>query len=105
MRDPRAILITGASSGIGQALARAYAGPGVALALTGRDDARLEAAATACRSRGATVLAETVDAADRLAMEQFVAAAEAHAPLELVIANAGVSAGTGFMAKAPSRCV
>ncbi|MCH9012402.1 MAG: short-chain dehydrogenase, partial [Proteobacteria bacterium] len=32
--SPRSILITGASSGIGEALARAYAAPGVALALT-----------------------------------------------------------------------
>jgi short-subunit dehydrogenase len=96
MRDPRAILITGASSGIGEALARAYARPGIALALTGRDVARLEASAEICRSQGAKVLAETVDATDRGAMERFVAAAEAYAPLELVIANAGISAGTGF---------
>src|SRR5262245_23839876 len=96
MRDPRAILVTGASSGIGEALARAYAGPRIALALTGRDGARLEATAMACRARGAEVLAETVDAVDRSAMERFIAMAEAHAPLELVIANAGISAGTGF---------
>ena len=43
--SPRSILITGASSGIGEALARAYAASGVALALTGRDQARLAAVA------------------------------------------------------------
>ena len=43
------ILITGASGGIGSALARAYAAPGVTLLLWGRDAARLEEAAAACR--------------------------------------------------------
>ena len=96
MRDPRAILITGASSGVGEALARVYARPGIVLALTGRDQVRLGAATAACRVQGAEVLAEAVDVSDRAGMERFVAAAEAFAPLELVIANAGVSAGTGF---------
>ncbi len=90
---PRSILITGASSGIGEALARRYAAPGVALALTGRDAARLAAVADAARSRGATVLAETVDAADRDAVAAFVARADAAAPLDLVIANAGIGLG------------
>jgi NAD(P)-dependent dehydrogenase (short-subunit alcohol dehydrogenase family) len=49
MPHPQSLLITGASSGIGEALARHYAAPGVALALTGRDAERLAAAiATAC---------------------------------------------------------
>ncbi|WP_152613310.1 SDR family NAD(P)-dependent oxidoreductase, partial [Inquilinus limosus] len=43
VRPPAAILITGASSGLGAALAKAYAAPGVRLVLLGRDAARLEA--------------------------------------------------------------
>ena len=35
MKQPRSIVITGASSGIGEALAVLYAAPGAALALTG----------------------------------------------------------------------
>ena len=94
--SPRSILITGASSGIGEALARAYAAPGVALALTGRDQARLAAVAEACRVLGAVVRAEALDivrARERLAV--WIAEVDAAAPLDLVIANAGVSAGTG----------
>jgi short-subunit dehydrogenase len=95
VHEPASILITGASSGIGEALARAYAAPGVLLALTGRDARRLESVAAACRDAGATVLAETVDAVDAAATEAFVAAVHAERPLDLVIANAGISAGTG----------
>ena len=96
MRDPHAILITGASSGIGAALARLYAGPGIALALSGRDRQRLDEVAEECRRNGASVLADAADATDASAMERFVGAAEAFAPLELVVANAGISAGSGL---------
>ncbi len=95
MREPRSILITGASSGLGEALALGYARPGALLALTGRDRDRLDAVADACRRAGADVLAETVDAADEGAMRAFIEAAHAARPLDLVIANAGISAGTG----------
>jgi len=95
MRDPKSVLITGASSGIGETLALSYAAPGAFLALTGRDAARTEAVAAACRAKGATALAETVDAADAAAMGAFVARAHAERPLDLVIANAGISAGSG----------
>ncbi len=91
---PRTILITGASSGIGVALARAYAAPGVVLALSGRNAARLEEVAEACREAGARVLAETVDVTDADAMAAWIGAVDGEAPLDLVIANAGVAAGT-----------
>lgn len=87
------IVITGASSGIGQALAELYARPGVLLGLTGRDAARLESVAAACRQRGATVEAETVPVTDQGGMTAFVQRIAARARLDLVIANAGVSGG------------
>jgi short-subunit dehydrogenase len=86
------VLITGASSGIGEAVALALAAPGVVLHLSGRDAGRLRAVADACQSRGATAMTEIVDVADQVAMAAWVAAA---GPLDLVVANAGISAGAG----------
>ncbi|MFQ5784727.1 MAG: SDR family NAD(P)-dependent oxidoreductase [Alphaproteobacteria bacterium] len=95
MKDPKAVLITGASSGLGRALALAYAAPGTALALTGRDAARLDAAAAACRARGAGVVAATLDVTDADALAAWIGEVDARSPLDLVIANAGISGGTG----------
>lgn len=89
------IVVTGASSGIGEALARHYAAPGVSLALTGRDADRLAAVADACRTAGATVTTGLVDVVDREGMAEWLAAVDAAAPVDLCIANAGTSAGTG----------
>lgn len=87
------ILITGASSGIGEALARLYAAPGIHLVLTGRDAARLDAVAAGCRARGATVDARCVPVTDAAAMRALVEESAAHVRLDLAIANAGVSGG------------
>ena len=99
----RHILITGASSGIGAALARRYARPDTRLALGGRDPARLDSVATACRQQGADVAAEIVDVTDRAAMRQWVLAADAESPLDLVIANAGVSSHAGAEVESEER--
>jgi hypothetical protein len=48
---PKSIVITGATAGIGEAFALHYAKPGVTLALTGRNTARLNEVASACESR------------------------------------------------------
>jgi NADP-dependent 3-hydroxy acid dehydrogenase YdfG len=50
---PSVIVITGASSGLGAALAREYAAPGVILGLLGRNSDRLEEVAADCRIKGA----------------------------------------------------
>ncbi|NQV83834.1 MAG: SDR family NAD(P)-dependent oxidoreductase [Rhodospirillales bacterium] len=89
------ILITGASSGIGEALARDYAGPGRFLALSGRNKKRLEAVAQACRAFGAEVEAKPVDVTKRGALADWIADIDARHPLDLVIANAGTSSGSG----------
>jgi len=93
------ILITGASSGIGEALALEYAEAGAALHLSGRDEARLNAVAEACRARGADVEARVIDVTDQAAMRQWIDAVDDAKPLTLVIANAGI-AGDGDEAAA-----
>src|SRR5271165_3259114 len=86
------VLITGASSGIGAALAQACARPGVVLHLSGRDEGRLDAVAESCRMRSATARARVIDVRDAEAMEGWIAGA---GRLDVVIANAGISAGDG----------
>ena len=89
----KSVLITGASSGIGAALATGIAGPGVHLSLTARNRARLDAVAATCRAAGAEVSIATADVRDAAAMKRLVEEAHCHAPLDLVIANAGVASG------------
>jgi short-subunit dehydrogenase len=91
MKNFSSIVITGASSGIGEALAYDYAAPGMALALTGRDAGRLETVAAACRDKGATVVAETVDVVDREKFAAWLTAFDDAHPVDLLIANAGIS--------------
>ncbi len=87
------IIITGASSGIGEALALELAGPGIALGLVGRNAERLGAVAAAAQGRGATVRQGLFDVRDVQALRDFVDSFAATAPLDLVIANAGILDG------------
>jgi len=104
---PKTILITGASSGIGAALARAhaqaYARFGITLLLWGRDDARLQETAEQCRAFGAKAVTKSFDVRDAAGFVANLAAADAGTPIDLAIFNAGLG-GTiakGEFAEAP----
>lgn len=99
--EPKSIFITGASSGIGKELALAYAEPGITLALCGRNEERLSRVAQACQSKGATVRTYRFDVRDVSAAESAIAEADRLAPIDLLIANAGVSAGVLGMDETP----
>lgn len=94
MRAPfGAIVITGASSGLGAALAKAYARPQVALGLLGRDLQRLEATAQACEAKGAGVNSAAIDVTDAPAMASWLCQFDCRYSVDLLVANAGISAG------------
>src|SRR4051812_23018844 len=84
------ILITGASSGLGAALAVGYAAEGNGLILWGRDADRLGATAQACRAAGAQVETLQVDVGDIARMGQALRQTDAERPLDLAIFNAGL---------------
>lgn len=90
----RNIAITGASAGIGAALARRLAQPGVKLFLTGRRLEALDHIAQACRAKGATVQTATVDATDRNAIQSWARNISDAAPIDLAILCAGIFGGS-----------
>lgn len=94
-KTPRCIFITGATGGIGGALAPAYAAPGITLILQGRRLERLEEIATQCRIAGARVLLEPMDVRDLNALRAMVTRiSEAEQP-DLVIIGAGLNTAIG----------
>jgi NADP-dependent 3-hydroxy acid dehydrogenase YdfG len=90
--EPRVIVITGASAGVGRALVRHMAGPGVKLALLARKRSRLEAAADEARERGAEALVIPLDVADPDAVERAAARIERElGPIDVWINDAMAS--------------
>jgi short-subunit dehydrogenase len=92
---PKVIVITGASSGIGRALAAEYAGTGIRLGLLGRDAARLQEVADLCRRQGAAVETGLLDVRDTGPLVEWLHAFDTRHAVDLVIANAGIVSGTG----------
>lgn len=95
MDFPKTILITGATSGIGRALALLYAKPGCHLFLTGRNKARLDEIEAQCKRQGATLETATLDVTEAAKLGEKILDWDQKMPIDLVIANAGISGGTG----------
>ena len=85
------ILITGASNGIGAALALAYASPQTTLGLIGRNAKRLEEIADKCRQKGAIVHTGVLDLTNTAALTSWMQSFDSESPVTLLIANAGVT--------------
>jgi 3-oxoacyl-[acyl-carrier protein] reductase len=99
----RHVLVTGAARGIGHAIARRFAREGAQLTIFDRDAAALAGARAALAGEGLAVTADLVDVTDRPRVFEAVAAAEARAPLDVLVNNAGVAADTGFLAMGPAE--
>lgn len=93
MRPPACIAISGASRGLGAALAERFAAPGVALRLVARGAEGLAATAARCTARGAEVETAAIDVREGAALAARLLGWDAARPIDCVIANAGISRG------------
>jgi NAD(P)-dependent dehydrogenase (short-subunit alcohol dehydrogenase family) len=104
MAPPRAALVTGGSSGIGKALARALAEEGHDVTIAGRDQARLDDAAGELRGLGQAVATVSVDVADEAAIAQLLAAHErAYGRLDVLVNAAADASGGVPLAQMPTE--
>jgi short-subunit dehydrogenase len=97
----RRIILTGASEGIGRALALELAARGARLALAARDRDRLESLAQECRARGGDSLAVPTDVTNTQDLEWLVAETlKAFGGIDAVVHNAGITMWSRFDALA-----
>lgn len=92
------VFITGASSGIGEGLARRYAARGTTIGLVARREERLRSLASDLEARGARPLIYAADVSDTDELERIAGDfAERAERVDLVIANAGVGIPSGLL--------
>jgi len=94
----RIALVTGASRGLGLAMARALAQAGSTVVLAARGRAALDEAVTQLRDLGADAYAQAFDLTDPQAVARAVPALlERHGRLDILLNNAGVCIWSGFL--------
>ncbi len=97
-------LVTGASAGIGLAIAKELVGSGCAVAIGARGEERLQGAQAELQQIGGRVFAHAVDVMSAPSLGEFVTSAgEALDGLDFVVANAGGAVGDGLAAATPDE--
>lgn len=101
----KAVVVTGASSGIGRALALRLADQGAWIALAARDAQRLDALAIECHQRGGKAIAVPTDVTDEAQCKALIERAVTEfGHLDVLINNAGIGA-TGLLEELPDLTV
>ncbi len=84
-------LITGATKGIGRAIALAFAGEGANLAVTGRNEEELASLASEAEARGVRCVTIGADLTQRDAVDRiYNTAKDALGPIQILVNNAGI---------------
>jgi 3-oxoacyl-[acyl-carrier protein] reductase len=92
--DGKVALVTGGGTGIGAAIAEAFAGAGARVVVTGRRPAPLMRTAERIAGQGGTALAASADVTDLAAMTGVAqTAVDRFGRLDIVVANAGIMPG------------
>ena len=91
-------LITGASRGIGRAIAEAFAREGATLRMNARDPATLQAVAAEIAAQyGVSATAHACDVTDRAAVQAMAREVEALGPIDVLVNNAGIHKARPFL--------
>ncbi|MDQ3512104.1 MAG: SDR family NAD(P)-dependent oxidoreductase, partial [Chloroflexota bacterium] len=89
---PEVVVVTGASAGVGRAIAEAYGARGAKVALLARGEAGLHGAKEAVEAKGGTALVVQIDIADAAAVDRAAERIEAElGPIDVWVNNAMVS--------------
>jgi len=95
MTEQRNILITGASNGIGSALALRLAEPNNRLILLARNKSKLDAVAAQCKQSQAEVIIHSADVTKTTEIQSLIENIDKEFPIDLIICNAGVTNSVG----------